>query len=111
MGYVMTPEQVKASIAKAAREVESINVASIRSVAVAAIPLIEEPWPVATGLSQEGWDDVPTLAGADVVNPVPYASDVHNGLAATLVPTVISSLDEEWEAAVNKQLLPIFEGR
>ena len=107
----MTPEQASASIAKAIRKAKQLNAKSIRAIAADAIPLIEVEWPVATGRSQEGWTDVSTTAGADVVNPVPYASEVHNGLADTLVPSVISSLEEDWRETVNSTLLPILEGR
>ena len=66
MGYVMTPEQANASLAKAIRKAKRLNAESIRAIAADAIPLIEVEWPVATGRSQEGWTDVSTTTGADV---------------------------------------------
>ncbi len=107
----MTPEQASASLAKAIRKARRLNSQAIRALAADAIPLIEVEWPVATGRSQEGWTDVSTTAGAAIANPVPYASEVHSGLADTLVPSVISSLEEDWRATVNRTLLPILEGR
>jgi hypothetical protein len=107
----LTPRQLHVSLLKAGAAAPRINTAAIQGVAAAAIPLIEGSWPAATGLSQDGWDDVAAPMGARVVNPVPYASDVHDGLADTLVPSVLAELEQGWEDTVNKQLLPIFEGR
>ena len=107
----MTPEQATAALERAARDLQAANVAALRRVAAEAVQRIEEPWPVLTGASQEGWDSRPTATGADVVNPVPYASDVHDGLADQLVPEVLGDLEQEWQDFVEKRITPILEGK
>ena len=106
---VLTPKQAEAGLAKAARAARSANTRAIRATARAAVPLIEGQWPVLTGRSQEGWQAQISPSGADVINLVPYTSDVHEGLADQLVPEVLEGLDREWERLVSRQLLPILE--
>ena len=107
----MTPQQAAASLLSAARDAEQINRDELRRIAAAAIPVIESSWPVATGRSQDGWTTQPTATGAAVVNPVPYASDVHDGLAARLVPEVLADLEDQWTLAVERRLTPTLSGR
>ena len=107
----MTPNELSASLKRVERTARSANAAEIQSIAARAVVSIEDQWPADTGRSRAAWVSTHTATGATVDNPVSYASDVHGGLERTLVPSVLSSLEREWMAEVNEQLLPTFEGR
>jgi hypothetical protein len=105
----LTPDQAARSLQEAARKAPQLNADALRRIADLAVAEIEAVWPVLTGRSQEGWVAKSKRDGAAVANPVSYASDVHNGLASTLVPETLKGLDDAWEKELNKTLTPILE--
>jgi hypothetical protein len=61
--------------------------AVLTTLAKRAVVDVRAAWPEDSGDSKRGW----TASGPSIVNPVPYTTDVHDGLAFTLVPDSIEN--------------------
>lgn len=68
-------------------------------------------WPVLTGRSQAGWSASRTLTGGDLVNRADYASEVHDGLADTLVISCFDQFEGQTVRAIERVLTRSLEGR
>lgn len=65
---------------------------------------LKDQWPVATGESRAGFQAIRRDQGAQIVNPVDYTSEVHDGLADELIPQLISETDPTTIANVERDL-------
>ena len=70
--------------------------------------VVKGEWPVITGTSQAGFKAVRTSVGGNVVNPVPYAAEVQDGLADRLITAAIAAADPETQRRIEDRITPLF---
>lgn len=96
----MTFDDALAEVQRARAAVEPSLQAALEQTAARAVVELEAVWPRDTGRSAESW----VADGATIRNDVPYASFVHEGLAAELVPKVLRELGPEFASQFERRL-------
>lgn len=102
-------EQAAAGMDDATAQAERVVQDAILFQAQSVIGPIQRVWPVDTGSSRRAWAAVRTVDGAAVVNGEEYASEVHNGLADTLVPAMLQTTEPQTVTRIEEPLTNALE--
>jgi len=89
----MTFEQAVLSMIGTGPRVEGALNEEMRHLADTTRGRVVGDWPVDTGESKRGFEVVATPNGADIVNRVPYAFFVRDGLAVSLIRAALDTLE------------------
>ena len=79
--------------------------APLLAAAQEAVKRIQRVWPVDTGRSRDGWRAEATTSGAIITNPVGYTEHVHDRLADTLVPQILTEVLQDFASQRIDDLL------
>lgn len=96
----MTFEEATRQLEAARDAVPGAVDASIVEVGNQAVDQIAAAWPRDTGESADAW----AFRGGAVVNDVPYAAYVHDGLADRLVPETLQELEPTFGELVKRRI-------
>lgn len=96
----ITIDQAEADLRAVQREAEPALRDALSDAASRAADTIRADWPVDTGASATAWSG----DGPAVVNSEDYASEVHGGLADSLVPAAIDAEQATIEQDLDRRL-------
>lgn len=102
----MNLTEAREQLERAAADAERLRQEAVDEVGLAAVPIIRTRWPRDTGLSGDSF----RYEHSAITNPVPYTSDVHDGLVHRLLPEVLAELNPLFAEEVELRLGRVLEG-